>query len=90
MMSGSHIKLEYISKTYKDETVLNIEEYTIPLENKIVAIIGFSGNGKTTLLNMIGLLDIPDEKFIDNQDKTPKITYYIDDKEYEVHTKAIE
>lgn len=55
----NYVELKNITKTYGTEVVLNVPYYKIPLDG-IVTIVGFSGNGKTTLLNIIGLLDLPD------------------------------
>ena len=58
-----YIKIENLVKTYyKDSQVsfnLDIKEYSMPREG-IVFIRGKSGAGKTTFLNMIGALDMPD------------------------------
>ena len=59
----NYIEINNTSKTFNHSTVLSIESYTIPIDG-IVAILGFSGNGKTTLLNIISLIDTPDEFFI--------------------------
>ncbi|MEA2018232.1 MAG: ABC transporter ATP-binding protein [Campylobacterota bacterium] len=74
----NYIKLENISKTYStkegNNTVLSIDELYIPLDG-VVAIIGFSGNGKTTLLNLIGLLDTPDAIFHEYKQNNNKDIY---------------
>ena len=77
---SNYIELINIKKTYGNDIVLDIKEYRIPLDG-IVTIVGFSGNGKTTLLNIIGLLDTPDD--IDGS----KIVYCIDDDMYEITFK---
>ena len=68
------ISVKNISKTYNNKKVL----YKIDLEIKqgeIVSIVGPSGDGKTTLLNIISTLDKPDnntlsELIIDKIDVT--------------------
>lgn len=69
----SIIKLENISKTYGIRTVL--KDYSIEIEDKeFICITGESGKGKTTLLNIMGMLDYPDSGnvYIFNQ-KNPKL-----------------
>lgn len=53
------IKLINISKSYKSKKIIDAFNYDIEDEDFIV-ITGQSGKGKTTLLNMIGLLEKPD------------------------------
>jgi len=74
---SNYIELINIKKTYGIDIALDIDYYKIPLDG-IVTIVGFSGNGKTTLLNIISLLDTPDS----NQDA--KLIYKIDDEKYEI------
>jgi ABC-type lipoprotein export system ATPase subunit len=73
----NYIELHNISKTYGKDIALNVDYYKIPLDG-IVTIVGFSGNGKTTLLNIIGLLDIPDIR------TDARLVYKINDEMYEI------
>jgi tungstate transport system ATP-binding protein len=52
------IKLERVSKTFGDHLILDSIDAEIP-SGKIFTIIGPSGQGKTTLLRLINLLDMP-------------------------------
>ena len=52
------IELKNIVKKYKSQTVLEIENLRFD-EDEFVAIVGASGSGKPTLLNLIGGLDKP-------------------------------
>lgn len=59
-----YIEIKGLSKKYKcgDTTVKALKNVDIFIEkNNFVMIVGPSGGGKTTLLNMIGLLDLPSE-----------------------------
>lgn len=61
------IELRNVSKSY-DKKVLNNLSVKIQ-ENEMVAIVGQSGQGKTTILNIIGLLESADsgEVIVDNE-----------------------
>ena len=52
-----------IRKAYGDLKVLKGINIRIS-EKEVVSIVGASGAGKTTLLQIIGTLDIPDERFV--------------------------
>lgn len=63
-MPNPIIKLENISKDYKEEDhfvrvlkSINIEIFP----GELVAIMGSSGSGKSTTMNIVGLLDVPTE-----------------------------
>lgn len=61
-MQTSLIKLENVSKIYKTKEVETIALAQVNLtinEGEFVVIIGDSGSGKTTILNLIGALDKP-------------------------------
>ncbi|TWH55979.1 putative ABC transport system ATP-binding protein [Desulfitobacterium sp. LBE] len=62
-----------ISKSYGDHRVLNNLSMTVG-EGEMVAIMGKSGSGKTTILNMMGLLEKPDSGTIKLfGEKSPRI-----------------
>lgn len=50
------LELRNIKKSYDDDIIIDNMSFNIE-ERSIVAIIGKSGSGKTTILNMIGLLE---------------------------------
>jgi putative bacteriocin export ABC transporter, lactococcin 972 group len=55
----SIIELKNIRKTYGDHVVL--DDFNLSVEKgKMVALVGKSGSGKTTVLNIMGLLEKPD------------------------------
>ncbi|MCR5622203.1 MAG: methionine ABC transporter ATP-binding protein [Treponema sp.] len=77
------IRLEHLSKTYLagNEKIEAVKDncLTIP-ENKIFGIIGKSGAGKSSLVRLISLLELPDsgavyydDRRVDNLDKTALI-----------------
>lgn len=53
-------ELVNVSKSYANHIVLKDLNITI-FEGEMVAIIGKSGSGKTTILNMMGMLEVPDK-----------------------------
>ncbi|KAA6446895.1 ATP-binding cassette domain-containing protein [Bacillus swezeyi] len=54
------IKLENVSKSFDGKPVLS--NFSIQIkENEFVSIVGKSGSGKTTVLNIMSLLDTPDK-----------------------------
>ncbi|MDR2957247.1 MAG: ATP-binding cassette domain-containing protein [Coriobacteriales bacterium] len=55
----SVVEMERVSKSYRDKKVLNALNLSVK-KGEIVAITGRSGAGKSTILNIIGLLDIAD------------------------------
>ncbi len=58
-MNKTIIKLKNISKSFCECSILNDINLQL-LESDTVGIIGASGTGKTTLMNIIGLLEYPD------------------------------
>ena len=71
MMNKLMMQLEHVGKSYNGSKVLddaNIEIYS----NEFTLITGASGSGKTTMLNMLSSVDVPDEGavLIDNKDIT--------------------
>lgn len=69
----SIIKLEHINKSYKEQIVLKDLNLEIN-EGEIVSIMGESGCGKSTILNIMGLLDKADSGNLIIQDiVNPKI-----------------
>lgn len=53
------IVVKHIKKSYKGKKILDINSLGIE-KGKITAIAGYSGSGKTSFLNIVGLLDDPD------------------------------
>lgn len=86
-MTTTFIHLENISKTYGNTLVLDIEAATIPL-NQIIAIVGYSGVGKSTLVNILSLLDIPDGKHA-RTGKVPRLTIQLAEVRIEVCYRKI-
>lgn len=65
------LELKNISKKFKDRQILSDFNFTVE-ENKILAIVGPSGGGKTTLLRMLaGLEKIDSGKIIYNGESLP-------------------
>ncbi|QSZ27662.1 ABC transporter ATP-binding protein [Aceticella autotrophica] len=62
-----------ISKSYGDHVVLNNISLAV-CEGEMVAIMGKSGSGKTTILNIIGMLEKPDSGVVKLfNEKSPRI-----------------
>jgi len=59
-MSEVILEVKNIKKTYDTKTVLDIDYFSF-LEGKIYALVGPNGSGKTTFLNILNLLEKPDE-----------------------------
>lgn len=67
-------ELSHVNKAYKGNKVINDFSMAV-YKGEMVAIMGASGSGKTTILNMIGLLDRPNSGSVKLFDKeTRKIT----------------
>lgn len=67
--NNSILSFKNISKSYGNQLILN--DISLEIENgKSIAIVGQSGTGKTTFLNISGLIDTPDtgKIFYNNQD----------------------
>lgn len=63
--SGQHkfLRLENLSKSYRegDQTRAVLQQVTLEMDDgQVVAILGKSGSGKTTILNLISGIDSPD------------------------------
>jgi len=60
-MNEPLIHLERVCKTYRmgDEEVHALREVTLDINGGLVAIMGASGSGKSTMMNVIGCLDRP-------------------------------
>lgn len=54
------IEIEHLTKSFHDHTVLDDISFSVP-EHQIVAIIGPSGGGKSTLLRCVNYLEQPEE-----------------------------
>ena len=65
------IELHHIKKSYKEEIALDIPHLKIPLQG-VIAIMGYSGAGKSTFISIIGLIDTPDELYIDDDNAPQK------------------
>ncbi|WP_131795823.1 ABC transporter ATP-binding protein [Fluoribacter gormanii] len=63
-MTNKEIELQYITKKYKQHSsvVCALSKITMTVcTGEIIAIIGKSGSGKSSLMNILGLFDHPDE-----------------------------
>lgn len=72
----SIIEIKNLTKTYDKKTILNKVNYSIE-EGKITAIIGSSGKGKSTLMNIMGLIegfDSGDLTILGNKNVKPNST----------------
>ncbi|MEM1351922.1 MAG: ATP-binding cassette domain-containing protein, partial [Pseudomonadota bacterium] len=54
----SILKLENVSKSYGDTPVLRDIDLEVD-EGEFLVLLGFSGTGKTTLINLLAGLDMP-------------------------------
>ena len=52
------IEVKNLTKSFKDKLILDNISFDI-LENEVLGVIGFSGEGKSTLLNLLCFLDLP-------------------------------
>lgn len=78
MSFDSRLILKDIYKTYNGIKVLDIDRKDIPLKG-IIAIVGWSGAGKSTFLNILSLIDHPD---VGMQGITPTIEFHLPDFRY--------
>ena len=76
MQPNNYIELFNIKKTYNAEVALDVEHLIIPLGG-ILSVIGYSGSGKSTFVNILSLIDTPDEIYSQeaNAKKQPKIVF---------------
>ncbi len=77
-MSEALLRVDSISKSYGDLRVLENVSATIHA-GEIVAVRGASGTGKSTLLNIIGLLDKPDSGSVSMGDTCITDLKHVDD-----------
>ena len=78
MISGSKLILKDIYKTYNGKKVLDIDRKEVPLKG-IIAVVGWSGSGKSTFLNILSLIDHPD---VGIRGITPTIEFHLPDHTY--------
>ena len=76
MQPSNYIELSNIKKTYNTEVALDVEHLVIPLGG-ILSVIGYSGSGKSTFVNILSLIDTPDKMYSQeaNAKKQPKIVF---------------
>ncbi|MBI5536776.1 MAG: ABC transporter ATP-binding protein [Deltaproteobacteria bacterium] len=71
-MNAPLIHLEKVCKTYRmgEEVVHALQDVTLDINGGLVAIMGASGSGKSTMMNVIGCLDRPSSGsyFLEGQD----------------------
>ena len=73
------ITLENITKKYynKEETITALNNINIKIDSDgLVFLLGESGSGKTSLLNILGLLDAPDSGTITINNKIIQLEEY--------------
>ena len=56
-----NIELEGLSRRYGETQALRDVTYRVPEGTRVLALIGPSGGGKSTLLRLLGGLDVPDQ-----------------------------
>jgi len=79
------IEIYNIKKTYDGNIpALEIKELIIPF-GSVVALMGYSGSGKSTFINIISLIDVPDMVF--DKENAPKIIFNLSDDRYVITYK---
>ena len=84
MQTSNYIELFNVKKTYNEEVALDVPYLKIPLGG-ILAVIGYSGSGKSTFVNILSLIDTPDELYSQNGNETgrkPKIVFGFNDETF--------
>src|SRR6056297_3137786 len=66
-MSETLFTIRNLKRAFDDKVVLDIPELHLP-KGETVCIVGESGCGKTTLLELLGLMNFPDEQDIGYND----------------------
>ena len=62
MTAGAAIVLDGVRKSFEGGRVQALREVSFTVDpGELVALTGSSGSGKSTILNLVGALDVPDE-----------------------------
>jgi len=65
-VSGAAVRVEHVSRSFEGGRVRALEDVSFAIApGEFVALTGPSGTGKSTLLNLLGALDPPDEGFVE-------------------------